>query len=232
MLGRLLKGLLSGNVPRPSPQTTVVFVDPSRPAVLNVGGGSKAIPIPTHYAGWNHLLLDIDPRGGAEIVCDARNLLNLGEEQFDAVYCSHNLEHYFQHEVRDVLRGFVHVLRNTGFAEIHVPDMPAVFRTMLEREMDLEDVLYQAAAGPIRVIDVVYGWAPEIERSGNDFFAHKTGFSRESLRRALLSAGFADVLDAPPSALYELRAVAFKRPSTPEQRRRLGIPVDLPGAGG
>ena len=29
--------------------------------MLNVGGGSKKIPIPQHYAGWDHVLLDINP---------------------------------------------------------------------------------------------------------------------------------------------------------------------------
>jgi len=29
--------------------------------VLNVGGGSKNIPIPPLYSGWEHVLLDIDP---------------------------------------------------------------------------------------------------------------------------------------------------------------------------
>jgi hypothetical protein len=28
--------------------------------VLNVGGGSKVIPVPEHYGGWEHVLLDID----------------------------------------------------------------------------------------------------------------------------------------------------------------------------
>jgi SAM-dependent methyltransferase len=207
-------------------------IEPGRAAVLNVGGNSKAIPIPPHYAGWTHLLLDVDPRGGAEIVCDARSLSTLAPAQFDAVYCSHNLEHYFEHEVPMVLAGFVHVLKDAGFAEIRVPDLPAVVRKMLDDGLDLEDVLGQAAAGPIRVIDVIYGWRLEIERSGNDFFAHKTGFSRKSLHAALRAAGFTEVWKAPPLSEYELRALAFRNPSTPDQRRLLGIPLDLPGGGG
>jgi SAM-dependent methyltransferase len=225
MLGKLLKGL----APR---EPTATTIDPARPAVLNVGGSSKKVAIPEHYAGWNHLVLDIDPRRGADIVCDARELLTLAPAQFEAVYCSHNLEHYYRHEVPKVVAGFVHVLKDAGFAEIRVPDMPAVFRRMLDDGMDLEDVLYDAPAGPIQVIDVIYGWSPEIEKSGNDFFAHKTGFSRKSLRGALHAAGFAEVWNAPPLSPYELRALAFRRPSTLEQRRLLGIPLDLPGAGG
>jgi hypothetical protein len=45
--------------------------------VLNVGGNSKAIPLPPHYAEFEHLLLDIDPKGSPDIVCDARMLTTL-----------------------------------------------------------------------------------------------------------------------------------------------------------
>ena len=92
--------------------------------------------------------------------------------------------------------------------------------------------LYEAPVGPIQVIDVIYGWSPEIEKSGNDFFAHKTGFSQKSLCGQLLAAGFAEVWNAPAFAPYELRALAFKGASTSDQRRLLRIPLDAPGAAG
>lgn len=196
--------------------------------VLNVGGSTKTIPIPPHYAGWDHLLLDIDPRRGVDVVCDARALGTLAPGQFDAVYCSHNLEHYYRHDVPKVLAGFLHVLKDEGFAEIRVPDMPAVFRRMLDDGLDFGDVLYESPSGPIQVIDVIYGWSPEIERSGNDFFAHKTGFSAKSLGERLLEAGFADVWNAGPYDPYELRALAFKTAPSPALRRRLGLPLDRP----
>jgi len=84
--------------------------------LLNVGGGSKSIPLPPEYAGFEHVLLDIDPSGKPDIVLDGRKILELGAEQFDAIYCSHNLEHYFRHHVPKVLAGFFHVLKPGGFA--------------------------------------------------------------------------------------------------------------------
>ena len=90
--------------------------------VLNVGGGSKQIQLPFAYDGFEHVLLDIDPRGSPDIVCDARNLTTLDAGQFDAVYCSHNLEHYYRHDVQKVLTGFLHVLKDNGFVHIQVPD--------------------------------------------------------------------------------------------------------------
>jgi SAM-dependent methyltransferase len=178
--------------------------------VLNVGGNNKAIAIPGHYSGWSHLLLDIDARGAPDIVCDARRLDALQSEQFDAVYCSHNLEHYYPHDVRNVLRGFLHVLKIGGFAEVVVPDVGWVMRHLVRENMDIEDMLYQTAAGPITVRDVIYGWSKEIESSGRDFYAHKTGFTTKSLRATLEAAGFTHIFTPPPIHLFEIRAVAFK----------------------
>jgi len=158
--------------------------------VLNVGGNSKDIPLPPQYAGWEHVLLDIDPSDGPDVVCDARELGSLPGSTYDSVYCSHNLEHYFRHDALKVLAGFLHVLRPDGFAYIRVPDMTEVMRTAVNNNLDIDDILYQSPAGPITVRDVIYGHAGEIENSGQDFFAHKNGFSEKSLRAILRAAGF------------------------------------------
>src|SRR4051812_19058162 len=90
---------------------------------LNVGGGNKNIPLPAYYEGWEHVLLDIDPKGKPDVVCDARQLSQLPTSQYDAIYCSHNLEHYYHHDVAKVLAGFLHVMKDNAFAHIRVPDM-------------------------------------------------------------------------------------------------------------
>lgn len=175
--------------------------------VLNVGGNSKDVPLPPQYAGWEHVLLDIDPRGNPDIVCDARELSGLPASTYDSVYCSHNLEHYHRHDAVKVLAGFAHVLKTEGFAFIRVPDMGEVMRTVVQRNLDIDDVLYQSAAGPIMVRDVIYGYGVEIERSGNDFYAHKTGFTGKSLKSLLESAGFRWVFTRLGN--LEVAAVAF-----------------------
>ena len=126
--------------------------------VLNVGGNSKEIPLPPEYAGFDHLLLDIDPKGAPDIVCDARELATLEGGVFDAVYCSHNLEHYYRHDVPRVLSGFQHMLKDGGFAHIRVPDINEVMRLSIERGLDIDDVLYTSPSGPIMVLDVLYGY--------------------------------------------------------------------------
>ena len=175
--------------------------------VLNVGGNSKKISLPPEYEGWEHVLLDIDPRGGPDVVCDARELSNLPGATYDSVYCSHNLEHYYRHDAVKVLAGFVHVLKADGFAFIRVPDLGELMRTVVEKNLDIDDFLYQSKAGPITVRDVIYGYGVEIERSGNHFFGHKTGFTQKSLMSVLKKAGFPWVFTVTDN--LEVIALAF-----------------------
>jgi SAM-dependent methyltransferase len=190
--------------------------------VLNVGGATKKIPLPAPYSGWRHDLLDIDPAGGAEIVCDARNMLELPAASYDAVYCSHNLEHYYRHDLPGVLAGFLHVLKPAGFADVRVPDMLAVFEAVTRKGMDIDDALYDSPAGPVSVNDVIYGLGRQIAASGVDFYAHKNGFTPRSLARALRGAGFAELFVT--SGPYEVAALAFRRAPTPEQRTLFRLP--------
>jgi hypothetical protein len=199
---------------------TVTRQDLGVKSVLNVGGGSKATAIPDYFAGWQHDLLDIDPRGAPDIVCDARQLEKLPGGVYDAVYCSHNLEHYYRHDGLKVVRGFLHMLNETGFAEIRVPDIAQVITALHEQQLELDDVLYQSPAGPIAAHDVIYGLQTEIERSGQDFYAHKTGFTPKSLSKMLLDGGFHKVfLTTDP--LLAVHALAFKTEPTIEQHALL-----------
>jgi SAM-dependent methyltransferase len=176
--------------------------------VLNVGGNSKSIPLPPQYVDFEHLLLDIDPTGEPDILCDARDLASLQSGQLDMIYCSHNLEHYYKHDVRRVLDGFFHVLKPGGGIHIVVPDVMSVMKTVVDKNLDIDDVLYQSALGPILVSDVLYGYGKQIEESGVEFFAHKTGFSHNSLVGAVLRAGFGHIHSG--LGRYEVTVIAFK----------------------
>ena len=169
------------------------------------------------------MLLDIDAAGNPEILCDARQLSTLEAAQFDAVYCSHNLEHYYKHDVAKVLNGFLHVLKLDGFAEIRVPNLKSVMKHVVATGLDVEDTLYISPSGPISVRDVIYGFGKEIESSGVDFYAHKTGFTPASLRVALVQAGFQRVFVIEGEGAFEVRAVAFKREPSEQQRATLRL---------
>lgn len=220
ILARLIKNLMRG---QGAAATSLDDFGSETPGVLNVGGGSKQIPIPRHYAGWNHYLLDIAARPDVDVVLDARRLTTLDPGQFDAIYCSHNLEHYYRHDCAKVLAGFAHVLKPNGYAEIRVPDMSAVLKSMVNNSMDIDDMLYTSPGGPISVHDVIYGWAAQIERSGVDFYAHKRGFTVKSLIAELQRAGFLHIMTAVIDLDFEIRALAFKTEPTAAQKAALAI---------
>lgn len=186
--------------------------------VLNVGGNNKAIPIPDHYVGWRHDLLDIDPRGNPDIVCDARELTRLPGGIYDAIYCSHNLEHYYRHHGLAVVKGFHHMLKEEGFAEVRVPDISKVIKAMRDQSIGLDELLYISPAGPITAHDVIYGFQAEIEQSGQDFYAHKTGFTPQSLTQILLDGGFQKVILRTEGQveIFAIHALAFKKAPGPD----------------
>jgi len=177
------------------------------PKLLNVGGG--LVPLPQQYAGWDVTLLDIDLDVHPDLWMDVRKLTDLEPGQYDAVYASHVLEHLHEHEVGGVLWGFYHVLNADGYADIRVPDARAVMVSVAENGLELDAVLYTASVGPIRVCDVLWGWQKRIAKSGNDYYAHRIGFSRDTLGRVLSTAHFEHVLIG--TGGYEIRALAYKR---------------------
>ena len=201
-----------------------VTLDPAERHVLDVGGGHRDFALPAHYAGWRRLMLDIDPKAEPDVLIDARRLATLPGGQFDAVYCSHNLEHYHEHEVARVLAGFAHVLKApAGFVEIRVPDVHALAVEIATHGRELDDTLYSSPAGPIRLIDVLYGYSRMIAESGVDFYAHKTGFTRATLRRALAAAGFTHAYALAPLGVYEIRSVALRDAPGELHRALFGI---------
>lgn len=180
--------------------------------VLNVGGGpTKAILDPVRYKDHKQLILDIDPRVRPDVCCDALEMHDkIKRESFDAVFCAHNLEHYYHHQVPIVLSGMYYILKHGGFVEIRVPDIIVALERMEKHGLDLEDPLYMSPGGPISTIDVIYGWRLEIQRSDQPWYAHKTAFTPKSLHRSLTQAGFHNIEIYKCEEIIELQAFAHK----------------------
>jgi hypothetical protein len=196
------------------------------PTLLDIGSGGAGIPLPKHFDGWEHHRLDIDPVAKPDVLLDARDLSSRPAGEYTAVYCSHNLEHYHRHEGLKVLQGMRHVCKPDAFAQIVVPDLGAVMAACVQHNLDLDDRLYQSPGGPILVRDVIFGYHVQIERNGNEFFAHRTGFTRNSLAKFVASAGFARVAVRAECA-FELTAYAFCAKPKLKQLQMLGLPETL-----
>ena len=156
--------------------------------LLNVGGGSRVLP--PRYEGCEQTLLDIDSSVNPDVCLDAKEIGRLAPNAYDVVYCSHNLEHFYQHDVDTVLKGFLHVLKPGGFADISVPNLEQLFKDMQVKNLDLQDIWYRNGSGlPITFHDVIYGWSMAMSQ-GNLYYAHKCGFTASSFYKELESAGF------------------------------------------
>jgi hypothetical protein len=117
-----------------------------------------------------------------------------------------------------VLAGFNHVLKPAGHAYIQVPDIQQLMQHVVAEKLDILgilDVLYQSRMGPIRVCDVLHGHQGMIEDSGEEYFAHKMGYTPSSLQTLVLSAGFA--VAALSVSSLNVMAIAFIQQPTEQE---------------
>lgn len=159
-------------------------------------------------ADWSETRFDIDPLVKPDIVGDITAMWDVEENQFDAVWSSHNIEHLEEHKVCLALYHFWRVLKPGGFLLITCPDLQAV--AVLVAQDLLDKPAYQSPAGPIRPMDMIYGHGWAISR-GATFMAHRTGFTRRTLIEALEAATFENVqcVQGKPGN-FDLWAVATK----------------------
>ena len=160
--------------------------------VLHVGCGSLRIEhLPGFLQnGWEEIRVDIDPLVEPDYVSSLTNLSVIHDNSVDAVYSAHNLEHLYAHEVPVAFAEFYRVLRSNGLVFITLPDLLSVAQEAVSK--GLEHVIYESSMGPITPLDVIYGHQGKIAQ-GNSFMAHKTGFSSDTLKNALLAAGFEQI---------------------------------------
>lgn len=193
--------------------------------VLNVGCGQRAISIlgsSLPADGWRELRLDIDPEVEPDIVASMTDMAPVPDGSVDAVWSSHNLEHLDPQEVPVALREFLRVLKPGGTLLLTVPDLQAVARLVAEDRLD--ETLYESRQGPIRPLDVVYGYGPALA-AGNRFMAHRNGFTPNLLGRLLQEAGFEPVAMWRRAQAYELQVKAFRPPAPAEALEELGLHV-------
>ena len=174
--------------------------------VLNVGGGANPW-LPANYLGWQNLVLDINPETNPHLCMDARNLTNLAPNQFDAVFCSHNLEHYNIFDLPIVLKGMLHVIKSGGHLVAIVPSIRATFEAMFQSGDDLDDVFYSSPAGPITYHDVIYGYSKDIEKNIL-WQQHQSGFSLKRMKTLFEQSGFERVVTQ--SNGLDLHGLGFK----------------------
>src|SRR6185436_6938347 len=75
--------------------------------------------------------VDVVPATGEVIPVDVRKGLPFADRTFDAVYCSHVLEHLSQRQAASLLQHMHRVLRPGGIIRIAVPDLETLTKEYL-----------------------------------------------------------------------------------------------------
>ena len=177
--------------------------------VLNVGCGYPLRQkLHRHFHGpeWREIRLDLDPAVQPDIVCSITDISPVAADWVDAVWSSHNLEHLQRHEVPLALAEFLRVLKPHGLLLVTLPDLQQVARLVAEDR--LEESAYVSQSGPITPLDMIFGHTTSLAR-GNQFMAHRTGFTARSLHKLLIEAGFVDVT-LRQGASFDLWATGYK----------------------
>jgi len=161
-------------------------------SVLVAGSGLDSAP-QWRDSGYAVVRLDINPAAAPDIVASMTDVGPIGP--FDAVYCSHALEHLYPHEVPKALSEFYRVLKPGGVCIVLVPDLEGVPAT--------EDVLPGASLSGLHLY---YGDARLIPEQPS--MAHHSGFVARTLGKAMEAAGF--TVETRRMSYYNLMGMGVK----------------------
>ena len=170
---------------------------------------------------WKEIRFDIDEKVNPDIVGTLLDMSAVETGSVDAIYSSHNIEHVFPHEVPIVLREFHRVLKDDGMVVLVCPDLQSVCEAVVDDK--LLQPLYESPAGPISPIDILYGHRPAIAQ-GNEYMAHKGGFTYSVLNDAFIEAGFKMNYGGRNPDLWELFIISFKQEKLQEEINTIAKP--------
>ena len=157
---------------------------------------------------WSEVRFDIDVQCNPDILGSMVDMSIIDSESFDAVYSSHNIEHLFYHEAIIAIKEFYRVLNPDGYVFVLCPDLKAACSGVLERGP--HETLYETLDGKsISPIDVLFGWRTAIQ-NGNEFMAHKYGYSEQTLVSAFEQCGFKKIASVSRKDFMDIALIAYK----------------------
>lgn len=188
--------------------------------LIHVGCGAKDRSKLKGFTGddWREVRIDIDPSVKPDIIGSLTDLGSIQTGEAQAVYSSHNLEHLCAHQVPAALLEFHRVLAEDGFAVITCPDLQSVCAEVAKGR--LLEPLYQSPEGPIAAIDIIFGLRKALA-NGNDFMAHRCGFTYPALARLLKDAGFQTMIGRRREKLFDIWVLASKSGRSEDDLRQL-----------
>jgi SAM-dependent methyltransferase len=180
--------------------------DDDAPVLLHIGCGPKGTWLPEMFAGHEEWRMDVEAAVEPDMV-GSITAIDLPDNEVNAVYASHILEHDEQWDVHQALCEVLRVLAPGGKALIVVPDLVRVAREITEHP-DLIEMVTPDTPFVNTPLDMLFGWQPAIYR-GQEFMRHRTAFTRQTLAAHLQAAGFAQ--GTVQAQDWQLFALAEKR---------------------
>ena len=154
---------------------------------LHIGAGIDG-RLPSEFWYYDDIRLDINPETNPTVVGSMIDLSMFPDNEFDAVYGYHVLEHIYDWEVKPTIAGFHRVLKPNGIIFMGVPNL--WFNSTIFSSGDLENVLFTTPKGSVTILDLLYGYNSEVRETL--YMAHHTAFSELRLKN-LLKDGFHDI---------------------------------------
>ncbi|MCK4664222.1 MAG: hypothetical protein KAT68_15240 [Bacteroidales bacterium] len=115
------------------------------------------------------------------------SLLNFyGKNSIDFILCKDFIEHHFHWEAIKILTEFYEILKKDSMIEIRVPDCEYIIRS---RKFKIKTKLTLLFGGQ----DIPQGVDKEMDKSRKEFpqfFCHKFGWTKFSMKNDLLNIGF------------------------------------------
>ena len=196
---------------------------------LHVGCGpqNKSSCLGFNNDNWKEIRFDIDKNVNPDIEGTLTDMSLVETGSVDAVYSAHNIEHIYPHEVPIALKEFYRVLKDDGIVVITCPDLQGVCEAVVNDR--LLEPLYETPEGvKVSPIDILYGYRKDVAK-GNEYMAHKGGFTYTSLNTSFFEAGFkarygGRFSDQGAPNLY---LVAFKQKKSEEEIKKIANPFFL-----
>jgi SAM-dependent methyltransferase len=171
---------------------------------------------------WKEIRFDIDEKVNPDIVGTLLDMSQVETGSVDAIFSSHNIEHIFPHEVSIALKEFYRVLKEDGMVVLTCPDLQSVCEAVVNDK--LLEPLYETSDGnKISPIDILYGWRAPIA-AGNEYMAHKGGFTYSVLNGAFIEAGFKMNYGGRNPDRWELFIISFKQEKLQEEINTIAKP--------
>ena len=191
---------------------------------LHLGCGPKDnAQIKGFNSNWKEIRFDIDKSVNPDIVGTLTDMKSVETGSVDAVYSSHNIQHIYPHEVRMALKEFYRVLKDDGIVVITCPDLQAVCELVAKDK--LLEPFYESPEGQISPIDVLFGHRTLVAQ-GNEYMAHKGGFTYSALNTSFFDVGFKARYGGrfQEGREYNLFLVAFKEEVPEEEIKKIANP--------